>query len=239
MVYRRTRMSRRRPIKRRYKRRAGMRRVPRSLGLYRQGKVYAFKRTCQLKPHRWDSSLLIWTTDGVDATISSSSSGLSSTGIFKFRLADLPGYNDFLSLYEQYKITGVKLRFIPRIGSESTAPASSATIMSPLAYCIDRGANDQVGGPVTFSSLMEHQDVKVISSLRPFSIWIGQVASHTSADAQTQVAYQRSWLDTEVSNSFIVDHHGLKFAFAETSSAERQVSFSVFATYYVKCRNPQ
>lgn len=237
MVYAKRRSVRRKTIRRKFVR--GRKMSTRVSSRYRQGKIYAFKRTCQLKPFRWDSSLLIWTSEGLDSTISSSSTGLNSSGIFKFRLADLPGYNDFLNLYEQYKITGVKLRFVPRIGTESTAPASTATVMAPLAYCIDRGANDQVGGPITFSSLMENQDVRIVSSLRPFNIWIGQVTTHNSADSQVQVAYQRSWLDTQVSNSFIVDHHGLKFSFAETSDANRQVSFSVFATYYVKCRNPQ
>lgn len=234
MAYRRTRMSRRRPIKRRYKRRTGMRRMTRP-GMLRQGKVYSFKRTCRLTPYWYDGEN--WSAFTGGNTITNDNTVTNYAGIFKFKLYDLPQYSDFTSLYEQFKITGVKLRFIPMLGTESSALATSQT--RTVAVCIDRGANDYVNAQPTFDELLANQDVKLRNSQKPFSIWIGTPTAHQPADATTQTAYVKPWLDSDIGSSVFVDHHGLKFAFQESVPTANAVYFRVYATYYIKCRNPQ
>lgn len=233
MAYRRTRMSRRRPIKRRYKRR-GLRRMTRP-GMLRQGKIYSFKRTCRLIPYWFDGEN--WSAYTGGNIITNDNSVTNYAGIFKFKLYDLPQYSDFTSLYEQFKITGVKLRFIPFFGTESSAFPGSQT--RSVALCIDRGANDYVLAQPTFDELLANQDVKLRNTQKPFSIWIGSPTAHQPADAVAQTAYVKPWLDSDIGNSVFVDHHGLKFAFQESVAPTYACGFRVYATYYIKCRNPQ
>lgn len=228
--YTRRRMTRRRG---RGTRRAGRKTNRRVI---RQGKLYRFKRTCQIRPWYFNGA------DWVQATINVISNALSEpffAGIFKFKLEDLPNYTDFTQLYEQFKITGVSLRFIPWIGTENSGLTQART--DTLAYCIDRGANDLVTVSPSFNSLLENQDVKLRNSQRPFKMWIGSPVAHQGADAQVQVVNRASpWLDAELaSRSTIVDHHGVKFSFPANVANDLACYYKVFATYYITCRNPQ
>lgn len=214
------------------------RRVRRSLRSKRlpQGKIYSFKRTCQLFPWYFNSVTGSWQQYS-DNIISNSAIAPSITGILKFALTDLPNPTDFTMLFEQFKITGVKLRFIPYIGTENSSP--SGVFLDTMAMCIDRGANDQINASYGFNSLLENQDVKLRNSQKPFSMWVGTPTFHQPADSATQVAYKSGWLDSELAASRSVDHHGVKWAFATSRPDTVALYYKVFATYYVKCRNPQ
>lgn len=211
------------------------RRLMRKPRVLNQGKLYKFKRTCQALPWYWNGTE--WLQMG-DNYFSNSTTRPAVTGIFKFRLSDLPNPTDFTSLYEQFKITGVKLRFLPFAGTENSA-SSGAPFTETCAFAIDRGANDQaVLGP-TFDSLLENQDVKLRNSQKGFSIWIGTPTYHQPADGMTQGSYKSGWLDSDISTSRNVDHHGLKWAWPLTRSDATAAYFRVYATYYITCRNPQ
>lgn len=226
--YTRRRITRRR---RRVQRRLRRNTIPRGLT---QGKIYSFKRTCQMKAHYFDGVAWVQASGN---EITNNSAIPYSSGIFKFRLEDVPNATDFTQLYEQFKITGVKLRFIPFYGTESSSAGS--ILMTPLATCIDRGANDQILASPSFNSMLENQDVKVRSTQRGFAMWIGTPTFHQPADGLAQGAYKSGWLDSEIVTSRNVDYHGVKWAWQSTFPVERACSYQVFATYYIKCRNPQ
>lgn len=199
-----------------------------------QGKLYKFKRTCQMLPHYWDGSS--WSQYSANV-ISNSVTAASISGIFKFRLEDLPNPTDFTQLYEQFKITGVKLVFIPFLGTESSDTATLRT--ETMALCIDRGANDQAVVNPSFNSLLENQDVKLRNSQKLFKLWIGTPTFHQPADGLAQGSYKSGWLDSEIVSSRNVDYHGVKWAFPASRTEAQSLQFRVFATYYISCRNPQ
>lgn len=217
------------------KKRSSRRLIRKPRVMLTQGKVYSFKRTCALAPYNFvnDSWVQAATNE-----ITNDSAYTRSSGIFKFKLNDLPGATDFTNMFEQFKITGVKLKFMPTIGTESN-PNYTGTVMEPLATAIDRGANDLVVAGPSFSSLLENQDVKLRNSQKPFSVYIGSPTFHQPADAASQVTYRLGWLDSELSTSRDVDAHGLKYAFPATRSATNAIWYRVYATYYIKCRGPQ
>lgn len=215
-----------------------VRRVRRTLRTTRrrlpQGKVYAFKRTCQMLPHYWDGAG--WSQYALNQ-ISTSVAAPSNSGIFKFRLEDVPSATDFTQMFEQFKITGVKLRFIPYLGTESSAYAAPRT--ETLAYAIDRGANDLAVVNPSFNEIIANQDMHLRNSQRPFSIYIGTPTFHQPADGLAQGAYKSGWLDSDIVSARNVDFHGLKWAWNGQTTAELATTMKVFATYYIKCRNPQ
>lgn len=202
-----------------------------------QGKLYKFKRTCQIRP--WYFNGADWVQNPFNI-ITNDVAAAFIAGIFKFKLEDLPNYQDFSQLYEQFKITGVSIRFIPYIGTENSSVTGQSRT-DTLALCIDRGANDQINASPSFNSLLENQDVKLRNTQRPFKIWVGSPVVHTGADAQLQVLNRASpWLDSDViTRSAIVDHHGVKFSFPGNLPSEQSAYFKVYATYYLTCRNPQ
>lgn len=203
---------------------------------YGQGKIYAFKRTCEIRSWYYDAGQWEQQSDNYIANVSTSQN--LTRGIYKFRLQDLPGYSDFTNLYENFRITGVRLRFMPFAGTESTYPASTGTVISPLALCIDRGCNDNIASNPSFTSLLENQDCKIRTGQMPFSMYIAYPKAHSPADGLSQTVLTSPWLDSEV-NGEGVDHHGVKFCFQQNTTADRAVYFRVYATYYIKCRAPQ
>jgi len=200
-----------------------------------QGKLYKFKRTCQALPFYFDGSN--WAQYSVN-TITNSVTAPSIAGIFKFRLEDVPNATDFTQLYEQFKITGVKLRFIPYLSTESSSGVSNG-LTDTIALAIDRGANDFAVVNPSFNSLLENQDVKLHNSQRGFSMWIGTPTFHQPADGLTQGTYKSGWLDGEIVASRNVDYHGLKWSFPQSRTEAQSCGFRVYATYYISCRNPQ
>lgn len=223
----------RQPPRNRKRRRMNMP-VTRSLRPY-GAKTYAFKRTLECLP--WYYTAGAWTQNLTNVITTSSTVNLH-TGILKFRLADLPQYGEFTALFEKFRITGVKLRFVPYYGTQSSGQGSSPLMMS-LAIAVDKGANDLATANPTFTGLMEQQDVKIRTTQRPFSLYISYPTTHTVLDGQSQVAYANRWLDSEIAGSTLVDHHGVKFCFEGQVSDTVTCAFRIFATYYIKCRNPQ
>lgn len=201
-----------------------------------QGKIYSFKRMCALKPYYFNGTAWVQAADNV---ITNDSAYAYFAGHMRFRLNDLPNATDFTTLYEQFKITGVKLTFIPWIGTESSDSTGYRT--AALAVAIDRGANDLNLASPSFTSLLEQQDCKLLSTGggRPFKMWVSTPTFHTSADALTQATYKAGWLDSERTGSRDVDFHGLVYSFQQNVSTATSCAFKVYATYYVKCRNPQ
>lgn len=191
-------------------------------------KLYSFKRTCELAANNGTSNF------GDNAIFDSSG---RAAGNFKFALSDLPSVSDFTNLFEMYKITGVKLKFIPTQGTQANATlaTSAPVLMNPLAICVDRG---YTATAPTFNTLMENQDVRVMSSLKPFKVWISGPKAYSPADGLTTASMINPWIDA---GQNAVHHYGLRYAFESNTGATNTttVTFRVFATYYIKAKGVQ
>lgn len=205
------------------------------MALSRQNKVYSFKRTVALTPCAIVDNVPTYQPNGV--TISNLVvAGNYNLGHFRFKLDDLPGVADFTNLYERYKISGVKLKFIPIQATEHGAGTNGQSI-SPLAICINRGAITTTADDRSFDGLLENQDVKIFSTLKPFNVYIPYPKFYAPADGITAAQEKSGWLN---SKHAAVDHTGLNWAFQSTvAAAANATSWRVFATYYIKCANPQ
>lgn len=220
-----------RGVRRPYRRRM----YPRK-NLSSQNKIYSFKRSVMLAPCQWISG----SGENVQASnqvTNSSGAGYFQIGHFKFALTDLPNYSDFINLYERFKITGVKLKFIPIHGDGVDVQGGGAVTanLSPLAIAISREAVLQSSDERTFDQLLEQQDCKVYTSQRPFSLYIPYPKFYAPADGLTTVQEKGGWIRSATGSS--VHHWGLRYAFPEQNSYA--TSFRVICTYFVKCANPQ
>lgn len=199
-----------------------------------QNKVYSFRRSVLLKP--WSNPTDNNPTEQTSPIISNQVvSGNITFGHMRFRLTDLAGNTDFTNLYERYKITGVKLKFIPIIGT--SRDATTSTVMSPIALAINRSALNLNTDDKTFDQLLENQDVKVMSSMRQFNLYVPYPKFYSPADGITQAQEKGGWLNTKAP---AVHHFGVQWAYqSTTTSTSDRTAFRVVATYYVKCANPQ
>lgn len=94
-----------------------------------------------------------------------------SFGAFSYyvRLQDLPNYTEFTSLYDQYKIAGVKFRIIPFAVSPATGAAASSVASQPscmfhMVTDLD-DASKPTASEVGISALRQYTNYK---SVNPF-----------------------------------------------------------------------
>lgn len=223
-----------RTFRRRYVKRIGRPYRMRRKALTRQGKVYSFRRTVALTPCAIVAGVPTYQTGGVPVS-NLVNAGIYNFGHFRFKLNDLPGSTDFTNLYERYKITGVKLKFIPVVATESSV--GNGNPISPIALAINRGAITVASDDRTFDQLLENQDVRIMSTMKPFNVYIPYPKFYAPADGVTAAQEKGGWLNCKHPE---IDHTGFNFAFQNTTTnGDTQTQWRVFATYYVKCANPQ
>lgn len=209
MVYRtyRRRTVRRRTRPYRRRNRFGMKKRGYSKGIARRltdSTVYAFKRTVPF------------------GSIIHSGTPTSQYGAKQFQLNDLSSYTEFTTLFDSFKISGVHVRFIPRVTEVSTTTANFGQFVYNLDY------ND-VTPPSSAAELYERQSSKIVQAAnRPFSLFVRPRVS-TSVGTTTQRGSSRSfWVDT---TSFDTPWYGFKWAWVNCNVP---VQIDTYITYYMR-----
>ena len=77
---------------------------------------------------------------------------------FNFQLNGLPGFGDFVALYDQYKIKAIKWTLIPNIsGAVVSQTASNPSVLGNIWSAIDY---DDSAVPTSQDQLLQYQNVK-------------------------------------------------------------------------------
>lgn len=178
--------------------------------------LHYFKRRCMLGA---------WNGNSVDPHIN---------GALSFKLNQIPNHTDFTSLFDQYRITGVKLTFYP-VQDSSQVGSVFEGFMPQLIYVVDRDDNTTLAGNGS-NTLMEYQSCQIRQLNRPVSVYIrnpsvaAEIYRSTTLTAYSQ---QSRWLDCNYSD---IPHYGLKFYFYSGSPVYQ---VRVYATFYISCKGVQ
>jgi len=232
------------PMKRTYRKRkyAPKKRNYKRRGAYRLNKAYAYKRMAK--------SLVITNSVTASTIVTNDSSQINLSAVqadtvgsmfgasMQFRLGNISAPGDFQALYDQYKITGVKVQIIPLSDS---ATSQSSGFLPTLYWARD---NDSAAtAPTTEASLRERQDVKVARLTGPRSIYISAPKQMIDVGVQGGVSLisrnSTGWVDCNDQN---VMHNGLVMWFKNVdlrAQPNTTTAFRFECTYYLKCRNPQ
>lgn len=210
-MVRRYRRYRRRPIRRRGSRfrRYGKRRVRRRSNYSNQSRIFKVKRTFQLGG-------ITSYTDG------------PRTASWVFQLDQVPGFQQFVDVFDQYRLAGVKLTFIP---TQSATVNSTSTLLR-LIYAVDTNDNGVVGSE---GQLLSYAGARQLVLQRPKSIFFRpkvamQVFQSTVTTAYAQ-APSKIWLDAQ---RYQIPHYSFKWWVPVATSG--QPGAFVYATYYLQFR---
>lgn len=174
--------------------------------------------------------------------------GPHPTGIIKkyeFRASDLTQWATFASLFDQYRINGIKMTFLP------TTAASDATVTNPgatFATSIDLDGDNII---TTFPQLLECANVKTSpwssqGGLTPYKTVFLRPRAHdaliTELDATGQpasfsagLASRKQWLD--VSDRGNTTHYGLNVGwYFGNATVNFNQELNVIITYYIQFR---
>lgn len=209
----------RRPAGRRYRKRVRRTRMKRPL------QVYACKRMFWSSNWAWDTL----TTGGFWRN-------------FIPTMANLPSVNEFTSLFDEYKLCGVKVTFRPKFtefSADATNPTTITQASAPYIHiCVDPKANI---GPVgtysatTLNSFLENGNIRSYLLTRPVSVYFRPSPPVPTSSVSSAMRGGPRWL---VSDAIAQGQPGISAFIAENNLAGnlRNFSVDVFYTFYMKWR---
>lgn len=215
---RRTLRRRRRPLMRRrltVRRPLSLRRRRLVTGGRRLKNIHYFKRT--------------YTGTPLTAT-----STASTPGCFFATIQDLPNYNEFTGLYDQYRITGVKFLMVPQFTQHDLNPLTTAIATTgPVLTILDR----TLANPATENAFLEYQSLRKHSPWKPIvRYWRPNTLDDTSGNP-SKITYG-DWIakwDT------LNPHYGLNIWFPALVgpgvSESTEITYNTYITLYFQCKS--
>lgn len=156
-------------------------------------------------------------------------------GGIAFTLADLPNATEFTTLFDQYMICAVKIKFIPQSNTLQTLTTGLVSnFCGTFFYVVDY---DDSTAPASTNQICEYQTVKTRDPLREFKTYFKPKAVSTlfSGGATVNAGVLKSqWLDVAAPT---VPHYGFKYFW--TQAINCTLTLMPIYTYYIKCKNPR
>lgn len=153
----------------------------------------------------------------------------TAKGALTFSLNDLPGLTDYTSLFDYYKISGVKLRITTFLDANSQAPGNS---FFPKMYsCIDY---DDANVPTDSDEMRQRTNCKIrwLAPNRSYSVFLRPKYLKNVYISGVSSGYEigkQQWLDLSNTN---IPHYGFKYVI-ENLFPDLGQCVQIEATYYL------
>lgn len=171
--------------------------------------------------------------------------GALNYGAIAPRLFDIPQHAEYTAMYDQYKITGLKFKFIPLQNTANVARIDAANNSYPntqLPYLYVVIDNDDNNNITTINDMLQYQNVKYVPCYKKMNRYIvpttlGRVFETAVGDGYT--TKRRQWLDCDDTD---IPHYGIKWLLSSATPTGAANPFAgatmynVFVTYYIKFR---
>lgn len=155
-----------------------------------------------------------------------------------FSLAQLPGYNDFTTLFDRYKITFVQLQFYLKYDPASGVAdpgTNQANATHPCMYIIKD--YDDANAPTSINELRQHAKCKQIIlngtkiikyNIRPATL----TETYRTGVTSTYSPNWKQWVDMANTDT---PYYGVKFAVENMFGTNQTIQ--IRATYWFECKD--
>lgn len=212
--------------KRSYRRKRFVRSLPRPLAL--RGQICNMKRTFYMQ--NWNPN-----TASVDGY----------WRYFTFRLSDLPNYTELLSLWDQFKISAIKVTFRPRYDNfggndtvDTTLPGVTAQGLTMAHVINDNGSQLVPSGAYntsTLNSFLEQGSVRSYQGTKPFSVYFKPTVYTTISASATSRLIKAPYVMTQ--DGWNTAHRGFHMFLQDVNlTGTFNQSFDMFVTYYLRLK---
>lgn len=214
--------------RRRIPRRVRMRRVMRGrIGRRMPPRVHRFKRMCKL--------------DNISASITGAGVGTGISLAYQFTLDSLPNYTEFTNLYDLYKITGIKLSFVPSASEYINSVTSGTNAQNGFQRFNSVLDFDDTAVPTSENQLLQYASLKQTpgwaTHSRYFTPRVNTVVEGVVGATLAASSTAPKWISTDNPE---VEHLGVKVFVPPPiagSAVSAAITYTVYATYYLACRN--
>lgn len=154
-----------------------------------------------------------------------------------FSLDSSADYSEFTALYDQYRITEVKMHFFPM----STSIINTTISTAPVNFCprvVVCADYDDSSTPSSFNQLRQYSTARVYSAIDRFTYAIKPALSVAAYETVSTTAYAPSWglwVSTADPNA---KYYGFKGYMENTgaSGPDGAFGFRVEAEFTIECR---
>lgn len=153
-------------------------------------------------------------------------------GAISFKLSDVPGSSEFISLFDQFRINAVKVSFIPVL-SEITTQTSGAKYSSRLFTCLDY---TNAFAPSSVDTVREYQNSQWAPYGKIHTRFIYPKAAVDVLTSGSATLPRSSWYSTSLATTAL--HYGLLYAFEGAENiATGATIYKVEVKYYLAFRS--
>lgn len=185
-----------------------------------------------------------------DTSVGATAGGFGSGILAVGGLSQLQNVGSFQTMFDLYKITGVKYTIIPRFNTASIGEAS-ATSSLPMLY-LATNRDPFTPAPVSIADILNDDTCKVFRLTRPISWYVKAPKPDMSVSFDIQgtqyVAPQnwqlgvatkyQPWLTTGGNNQTLsqigLKHYGVRWAIDNLD--DEAISIDVYTTVYFQCK---
>lgn len=194
---------------RRMRRKGGRRRFKKA----RRSRVHHFKRTIR-------GQITVAPSTTVPTSIA-----------WQFRLNTVSNFAEFTSLYDNYRINKVVVKFVPR----STNNAQGANERGNFYSCLDFNDDTAFTASTAVADILERSNVRITRSTSVHTRVFTPALSAAAYRAGATFAYSpkfKQWVDMTYPDCA---HYGLKFVIANQDDLD--MVYDYFITYYMSFKN--
>lgn len=173
-----------------------------------QGTIYRYKRTV-------DYGLIAFTTANQYAGRT-------------FKLNDLPDYAEWTATYDEYRISGIVVRYVPMATTEeaTTSAYNTGLLHSAVDY-------DDATAPASVDEILQYQNHKLTRFNQELRTYFKpKIAEALYTTSFVGFGARREWVDCANAD---VAHYGFKTVL-QAANTNVLTSYRVFITYYIKFR---
>lgn len=149
---------------------------------------------------------------------------------FTVQLSDVPGYNEFIQLYDQYKIAKVVVSLVPMFNTSEPLNASSSTV--PPTWSI----LDYDGGfPATRNAMLEYQNLRMVNGHKWHKrVFVPRMQATVYNGVTSAYVPRTGFIDCGSSG---VPHYGATFMALPIGGVDGPFSYDLKVTYYLAFKN--
>lgn len=194
------------------------------------GKAYDPERIFRFKRRQTDTFVLVY-----NGTAANTYKGID------FQLDKAEQYADLVNMFDQYRITAIKVQIIPRCNVLDPATQSATfTAVPPLIVVVDL---DDANTPTDWRDLISHDSCKIIDPFKNYTFTfrpkLAQSQYGATAFGQYGVTESTQWMNAASDD---IEYYGLKLGSMTYSTGNNDTyppAWDLIYTYHIECRYPK
>lgn len=165
-----------------------------------------------------------------------------SNGIMTFVFNDLNNIVSYRGLFDLYKITGVKVRIVPRWSSGDVLASQLGQAGFPMLY-VAENRDPYVPAPTSLGDILNDDGVKIIRLNKPITMFLKNPKAEIKDVSGNSLPFQfnssskslQPWLTTGGNSQSVdqstVNHYGFRY-WLDNTLCGSPINIDVFTTYY-------